>query len=115
MKFQFTKPKFEVTTKGYWHDDIIETIVIDAKSLNEAIQKWANIVEEKYYVKISKTARMKPQSMYVDMKDGSTKKIGLIFNASTEVQDDKNRKWKKITIRLWMRINKLDDIWGGQK
>ncbi len=111
MKFQFTKPTFEVTTKGYWHDNVIETLVIDAKSLNEAIQKWATIVEEKYYVKISKTAREKPQAMYVDMKDGSTRKTGLIFNASTEIQDEKSRKYKKVTIRLWTRIDKLDSLW----
>lgn len=111
MQYQFTKPTFEVTTKGYWHDNVIETINIDAKSLNEAIEKWANIVEQKHYIKISKTARKKPQEMFVDMKDGSHKKIGLIFNASTEVESRKRGKSINMTMRLWTRINKIDSLW----
>ena len=112
MKYQFTKPQIRVTTKGYWHDNTIDTIVVQAKSIKEAINKWADVVEDKDYIKISKTARKSPEKMYVDTPDGNAKQVGFVFTASTEIQDDRTGKWKKVNLKLWTNVNILQDVWG---
>lgn len=109
--YEFVKPSIEVTTKNFYHDNIIETVVVEAETLGKAIEKWADIVENEYGIRISKTARKKYESMYVDDKEGNPKKTGLIFNASTYAVDDDTGGFKKINLKLWTRIRRVKNIW----
>lgn len=112
-KYQFN---FTVTPsqEGYWIDIRNQKQAISADTLDEAIDKFVEIMEEKHSVTISKTSRKHPQTMYCDYKDGSTKEVGRIFKGSMEIDfgdgrchADYRRKWCDV----WTEVYTMENVY----
>lgn len=112
MTYQFN---YTVTPsqKGYWIDIRNQKRAIEAESLDEAIDKFVEFMEHTEFVTISKTARKRPQTMYCDCKDGSTKEVGSVFKASMEIDmsadgsshADYRRKWCDVWTEVYTMTN----------
>jgi hypothetical protein len=99
-KYQF-KTRVNVTTRGYWHDNI-NPIVLEAKSLKEALKLYIEAVKERDYFIFSKSALNTKKPIYYDniLTDESIQS-GYCINAHTEIED------KKVNLNLWVDIRKL--------
>lgn len=95
----------EPTTNKWWDSRRNEKVRIQADNLKAANEAFFEVLEEKYGFEISKTAKKRPSKMYTEYKDGSSKRTGLIWKASTEVDFD--REWKKVFANIWTEINVL--------
>lgn len=103
--FNFT---VEPTNNSWWSTYRNESVKINAESLKAAKEKFFEVLEESYFFELSKTARKKPAKMYTDFKDGSTKRTGYVFKASTEIEwNENNIRWKKVFANIWTSINVL--------
>ena len=87
--------------KWYIDSDIIKDIEINAGSLNEALKKYADIVQDKFYINISKSAIKNRAGMYCDTANG-TIQTGYVITGSTDFEN--NYKWIKQYINLWIEV-----------
>ena len=70
----------EYNNKKWWIDgDIIRTKYIEANTVNEALKKYQEIVENDNYISISNNALKNKAPMYVDTKDGDCKQVGYVI------------------------------------
>lgn len=91
-------------SKNWWIDGgIITEKRIEAENLNEALSIFAEQVEEKHYITVSKTALKNKSPMYVDTKSGEAKQIGFVITGKTEFQRDSG-EWSTQYIDLWVEI-----------
>lgn len=68
----------------YWIDrNYVKQFVTSANTVKEACRKFAEYVNEQYYITISKRSTDRPQGMYVDTADGKPKQVGYVFTAKT--------------------------------
>ena len=110
-EFKTTCTMKEYNNKHWWIDSgYIRPITICTENLNEALYKYRGIVEEKYYINISKNALKNKNPMYIDLKNGESKQIGYVITASTEFEDRTACKWSKQYIDLWVTIKKTEYI-----
>lgn len=104
-----------LTMKAYNRDkwfimsDYVKEIRIQAESLKDALNQFVNVLSEKYYIEISKTALRKKSKMYRDTPEGA-KQIGYVITGKTDFQDDKNYKWSTQYIDIWTEIETVNDI-----
>lgn len=85
-------------------DDLVKPIELDASNLCEALEKYMEIVNDGYYVHISKNAIHKKQNMYMDIKPGGpSKQIGYVITGSTSFERDNGGFVNKF-IDLWIEI-----------
>ena len=90
--------------KWWLDDDLVKPIELDASSLSEALEKYMEIVNDGYYVHISKNAIHKKQNMYMDIKPGGcSKQIGYVITGSTSFERDNGGFVNKF-IDLWVEI-----------
>ena len=92
--------------RGKWwlDDDLIKTIELDASNLREALEKYREIVNDGYYVKISKNAIQKREKMFIDIKTvGGPKQIGYVITGSTYFERENGDLVNKF-IDLWVEI-----------
>ena len=74
-------------TNNTWYDTRKNVNVrVKAESLKAANEKFLAVLEDEYYFEISKTAKKRPQKMYTEYKDGSSKRTGYVWKASTEIE-----------------------------
>ena len=107
--FKTTATMKEYNNKKWWIDsNIVRDKYINAENLNEALEKYKNLVEEKDYITISNNAIKNKNPMYVDTVDGNTKQVGYVITAKTEFQDD-NYKWSTQYIDLWVSILTIEE------
>lgn len=107
--FKTTTTMKEYNNKKWWIDsNIVRDKYINAENLNEALEKYKNLVEEKDYITISNNAMKNKNPMYIDTTDGETKQVGYVITAKTEFQDD-NYKWSTQYINLWINILTVED------
>lgn len=91
---------------GYWIDNsYVEPIKVTASSLQEAISKYCEILNDEYSIIISKTAQRNPDIMYRNAKSGEPYDSGLIFVAKTDFYDDRRRGWTQQYIDVWAEID----------
>lgn len=108
--FKTTATMKEYNNKKWWIDsNIVRDKYINAENINEALEKYKNLVEEKEYIKISNNAIKNKNPMYVDTTDGNAKQVGYVITAKTEFQDDNNYKWSTQYIDLWVSILTIED------
>lgn len=94
----------EKDREKWWMDeDLVKTIELDASNLCEALEKYREIVNDMYYVQISKNAIHKKEKMFMDIKPGGSKQIGYVINGSTFFEREKGVFIKKF-IDLWIEI-----------
>lgn len=107
--FKTTATMKEYNNKKWWIDsNVVRDKYINAENLNEALEKYKNLVEEKDYISISNNAIKNKNPMYVDTTDGNTKQIGYVITAKTEFQDD-NYTWSTQYIDLWVSILTIEE------
>lgn len=93
----------------YIDPDIIRTKYITADNLREALQTYADDVQQKDYITISAHALHHPAPMYVDTKDGTPRQVGYVITASIEMQRE-NGSWTTQYIDLWTSVDKLESV-----
>ena len=90
--------------KNWWiNSDCVSNIEVEAGSINEALEKYAEIVDEKYCIGISKNALKTRRPMYIDTKDGRTIQTGYVITGSTEFQKN-GGGYSTQFIDLWVEI-----------
>lgn len=89
----------------WWLDyDLVKTIELDASNLSEALKKYREIVNNMYYVHISKNAMQKKEKMFMDIKpEGRSKQVGYVITGSTYFERE-NGVFVKKFIDLWVEI-----------
>lgn len=113
MLYQFN---YTVTPSqdGYWIDIRNKKQAINAESLDDAIDKFVEFMEEKEYVTISKTARKRPAKMYADYKDGTTKEVGRVFKASMEIDfgdGSSHADWRRKWCNVWTEVYMMNNVY----
>ena len=95
----------EKDREKWWLDyDLIKTIELDASNLCEALEKYREIVSDRYYVHISKNAIQKKRKMFIDEKPGGRpKQIGYVITGSTCFEREDGGFVNKF-IDLWVEI-----------
>lgn len=108
MRYQFD---FTVTPtdNSWWSSYRNESIKVHADNLNEAIDAFVEVLNDKYDMSISRTARKNPQKMYRDTDKGAVQ-VGYVFKASTEVDFD--RRWIKKYADIWTEITELKNVFA---
>lgn len=102
--FKTTTTMKEYNRKKWWIDsNIVPEIRICAESVNDAISKYRDIVNDKHGVEISENAIKTKSPMFVDTVNGDTKQVGYVITASTYFDDDHYR-WVKQYVDLWVVI-----------
>lgn len=77
---------------------------VAADTINDAIAKYAKIVNDTTGATISANSIKNKEPMYIDV-DGQSCQIGFVFTASTKIYDyDKLPKGSKQYIDLWATI-----------
>lgn len=103
--FETSATMKEYNNKKWWiSSDIINDICIEADNTREALEKYREIVADKYYIEISNNAIKTKSPMYIDTKDGESKQIGYVITGKTDFEDRDNYKWCTQYIDLWVRI-----------
>ena len=107
--FETTATMKEYNREKYWIDaDIIGKIRLTAANVKEALNRYREIIAEKYYVSISDNAIKNKSKMYVDTVNGETKQVGYVITGQTEIEED-YYKWTKQYIDLWVTIQTVVD------
>ena len=115
MKYSFktTATMKEYNCKKWWIDSgIVREIVVNADSLNNALKKYREIVNDKYYVEISNNALKNKSPMYIDTESGSAEQIGYVITAKTDFEDRDNYKYSTQYIDLWVTIHILQNAFA---
>ena len=108
--FKTTATMKEYNNKKWWIDsNIIRDKYINAENINEALEKYKNLVEEKEYIIISNNAIKNKNPMYIDTPDGETKQVGYVITAKTDFEDRDNYKWSTQYIDLWVTILTIEE------
>ena len=107
--FKTTTTMKEYNNKKWWIDsNIVRDKYINAENINEALEKYKNLVEEKEYITISNNAIKNKNPMFVDTTNGETKQVGYVITGKMEFQDD-NYNWSKQYIDLWVSILTIEE------
>lgn len=107
--FETTTTMREYNKEKWWIDpNVIKDMYINAENLNEALEKYKEIVE-KQYITISDNAIKNKSPMYVDTKDGNSKQIGYVLIGKMDFQDDQSGNWTSQYIELWVEILTIVD------
>ena len=108
--FQTTATMKEYNNQKWWIDSkIIRDKYINAENINEALEKYKNLVKEKEYISISNNAIKNKNPMYIDTMDGNSKQVGYVITAKTDFEDSDNHKWSTQYIDLWVTILTIED------
>ena len=104
MKFQF---KTNATMKSYnsakwWIDpSVVPTLLVEADTVKEALSKWRDIVQDKFYVSISKSAMRNKENMYRD--NPTPTQVGYVITGKYEFETE-NCNYALQFIDLWVEI-----------
>lgn len=94
--------------KGYWIDICNQKQNITAETLEEAIDKFVEFMEDRHGVTISKTARKRPKKMYFDRPDGTPCECGRIFKGAIDI--DYGNEWKKKYCTVWAMVYTMQNV-----
>lgn len=98
----------EYNCRKWWIDgNVVTKKTIEADSLKEALAIYANMVEEKHYIKISPSALKNKKAMYIDTKEGA-KQVGYVITAKAEFETS-NYRWVEQYIDLWVNVVTVTD------
>lgn len=89
--------------KKWWIDpDIITEKMIEADTIDAALERFRAPVEEKHYIFISNNAMKNKNPIYMDIENGE-KQTGFVITGKTYFQTDSGR-WVSNYIDLWVDI-----------
>lgn len=98
----------EMDQGKYWLDrDFIGNVEVRAENLTGALARYAEIVEKKYYVGVSKTAIKRKNGMFVDRPNGETVQVGYVITGRYDYELADGCKWVKKYIDLWIDVKEL--------
>lgn len=107
MLYSFkTSTTLKEKDRGKWllDNDLVKTIELEASNLCEALEKYRRVVNDMYYVHISKNAIQKKEKMFMEIKPGGhSKQIGYVINGSTCFERESGGFINKF-IDLWIEI-----------
>jgi len=110
MNTYLYKFSIEPTNNTWWDTRKNENVRIQAENIKAANEKFLSILEDDYYFEISKTAKKRPQKMYTEYKDGTSKRTGYVWKASTEIEwNENNITWKKVFANIWTEVSILNN------
>ena len=91
--------------KNWWIDSgIVRDITVTADNIQEALEKYSEILSEKYDIDISKNALKNKEPMYRDTKDGEAYQCGYVITAKTDFNND-YKGWVTQYIELWVAVS----------
>jgi ribulose bisphosphate carboxylase small subunit len=94
--------------KKYWIDSgIVRPVTIEADSINDALQEYKNICNEKSGIYISNNAINNKEPMFIDDETGNARQAGYVITGKTEINDD--YKFTTQYIDLWVSIDILQN------
>lgn len=103
--FKTTATMKEYNRRKWWIDsNLIREIRVESENIKTALQRYREIVAEKYYIDISANAIKNKSVMYVDTPDGDAKQVGYVITGKTEFEDRENYKWSTQFIDLWVSV-----------
>ena len=113
MLYQFN---YTVTPsgEGYWIDIRNQKDAISADTMDEAVDKFVEMLDERWGVTISKNARKRPQTMYNERKDGTSYECGRVFYATMEIDfGDGSRyaDYRKKGCHVWTEVYRLENVY----
>lgn len=89
--------------KKWWiASNIITRKTIESDTIDEALEQFRALVEEKHYISISNNAIKNKNPMYIDTESGE-KQIGFVITGKTDFQTDSGR-WVSHYIDLWVEV-----------
>lgn len=94
--------------KWWVMDNLIPQKLIEAESLDDALKSYQEITDDEHSVVISDNALKTKEPMYRDIC-GKASQVGYVITASTEFFDDKNNKYCKQYIELWVEVLTIVD------
>lgn len=107
MKNFLFKTDTTINDNNYWIDrDYIKQMNIEAETVKEALNIYAEDIEERFYVNISKSALKNKDIMYRHSKTKESFQVGYVISALTEIQRD-NGSWVKKYLSLWVEIEEV--------
>ena len=108
--FKTTTTMKEYNNKKWWIDsNIVRDKYINAENINEAIEKYRQLVEENEYILISDNAIKNKNPMYISTVDGKENQVGYVITGKTEFEDRDNYRWSTQYIDLWVSILTIND------
>lgn len=102
--FKTTATMKEYNRRKWWIDgNVVTEKRVIAENLKAALDQFAELVEEKHYVTISRNALSNKSPMFVDGANGEPVQVGFVITGKTDFQDDFGR-WSGQYIDLWVEI-----------
>lgn len=77
---------------------------IEAENLKEACVAFAEAVDDKWCLSLTKNGLRTARPMYRDRENAEPLQVGLVFNAHTEIEFN-NYQFKHRNILLWCEIH----------
>lgn len=103
--FKTTATMKEYNNKKWYIDGgIVSDMRINADSVENALEIYRELVEEKHYITISKNAIKNKSEMFVDLSDGSVKQVGYVITGKTEFDRGDYTGYSTQYIDLWVTI-----------
>ena len=100
----------EYNRRKWWiNGDVVTEKWITAESLKAALDQFAEMVEEKHYITISRNALSNKSPMYIDGAAGEPVQVGFVITGKTDFQDDFGR-WSGQYIDLWVEVLAVSHI-----
>lgn len=94
-------------TNKFWMDSSLKNKLVDIDTEENIHLQIAEICKESDCVEFSYKA-MPQSNIFVDLKDGSTKRVGYTYRCKSEIQD--GYKWVKALFTVWVTIKQVADF-----
>lgn len=103
--FTTTTTMKEYNCKKWWIcSDSVPSMHIQADDLKTALKEYQKRVDDDACITISDNALKNKAPMYVDTVDGDAKQVGFVITGSADFQDERNYKWSKQYVDLWVTV-----------
>lgn len=103
--FDTTTTMKDYNRSKWWIDsDVVPSMHIKADDLKTALKVYQSKVDDMACITISDNALKTKNPMYVDTIDGNTKQVGFVITGSADFQDERNYKWSKQYVDLWVTV-----------
>ena len=93
------------TDDSWWCTIQKERDSVSADNLKDAIDKFVEVLDDRWCIEVSKTAKKNPQKMYKETAKGDYQ-CGLVFKGSKEIEG-KVKAWVKKYANIWCEITTL--------
>lgn len=103
-EFLTTTTVTESQATKYWvASDLLQPFDVTATNVKEALASYLDHIREDCCVDVTQTGVRNKQKMFRTI-NGEDVHTGYVITGHTELYDDDARKWKSITVELWVEI-----------